>query len=104
FELAGRYPAEIFVNIQGDEPLLDPEHVDALLRPFDETPSTLVSTLRTPMDAEEARNPNNVKVVSNSAGQALYFSRWPIPFDRDGKRGVRYFKHLGFYAYRRMAL
>ncbi len=104
FEVAGRYHAEILVNIQGDEPMLDPAHIDALLEPFDVRPATLVSTLQTPIDAEEAKNPNNVKVVCGTARQALYFSRWPIPYDRDGKKPVRYFKHLGLYAYRASAL
>jgi 3-deoxy-manno-octulosonate cytidylyltransferase (CMP-KDO synthetase) len=57
-----------------------------------------------PIGADEARNPNAVKVVCNVRGTALYSSRWPIPYDRDGTGTVQYFKHLGFYAYRRQAL
>jgi 3-deoxy-manno-octulosonate cytidylyltransferase (CMP-KDO synthetase) len=103
FEVMGRRDAEIVVNIQGDEPLLEPGHVDSLLRPFDE-PHVQVSTLRIAMTAAEAQNPNAVKVVCDATGRALYFSRSVIPYDRDAKGDVRYFKHLGFYAYRRDAL
>ena len=104
FEVLGRRQAEIVVNIQGDEPLLEPEHLEALLVPFETEPATLVSTLRVPITAGEANNPNAVKVVCDGCGNALYFSRWPIPYDRDGSGRVAYFKHLGFYAYRRRAV
>ena len=62
-----------------------------------------VGTLKTPASAQDISNPNAVKVVTDSAGMALYFSRATIPYDRDGT-GPRYFKHLGFYAYRKTAL
>jgi len=103
-EVMTRRDAEIFVNIQGDEPLIDSAHIDALLQPFESEPQTQVSTLRIAITAEEAKNPNVVKVVCDVYGNALYFSRWPIPFDRDGKEPVTYFKHMGLYAYRRDAL
>lgn len=103
-EVMKRRDAEIFVNIQGDEPLIDPAHIDALLQPFANEPQTQVSTLRIAITPEEAKNPNVVKVVCDVYGNALYFSRWPIPFDRDGKEPVTYFKHMGLYAYRRDAL
>ena len=63
-----------------------------------------VGTLKTPCSAEDVRNPNAVKVVTALDGRALYFSRAPIPFDRDRTGDVRYFKHLGFYAYRKPSL
>ena len=63
-----------------------------------------VGTLKTPCSAEDVNNPNAVKVVTRSDGRALYFSRATIPFDRDGSGQVRYYKHLGFYAYRKAAL
>jgi 3-deoxy-manno-octulosonate cytidylyltransferase (CMP-KDO synthetase) len=103
FEVMGRRDAEIIVNIQGDEPLLEPSHVDSLLRPFDQ-PDVQVSTLRVAIDAAEAQNPNAVKVVCDAAGRALYFSRSVVPYDRDASGDIQYFKHLGFYAYRRDAL
>lgn len=104
FEIMGRRGGDVFVNIQGDEPLLDPGHLESLLQPFADEPATLVSTLRTPITREEAKNPNCVKVVCDTRGHALYFSRWPIPFDRDGMTRVEYFKHIGLYGYRREAL
>ncbi len=89
----------IFVNIQGDEPLLRPEHFRALLQPFTHT-EVVVSTLRTPCRMEDVGNPNVVKVVVDHNGKALYFSRAPIPCNRDGVSGTLYWKHLGLYAYR----
>ena len=103
-EVMGRETAEIWVNIQGDEPMITPEHLERMLRPFREQPDTQVSTLKVAISSEEAENPNNVKVVTDSRGRALYFSRAPIPYDRDGRGRVEYYKHLGLYAYRRAAL
>ncbi len=93
----------IFVNIQGDEPLLRPEHFEALLRPFARA-EVMVSTLRTSCGSQDVGNPNVVKVVVDRNGKALYFSRAPIPWDRDGHGRVGYSKHLGLYAFRRSAL
>ncbi len=97
--------ADVYVNVQGDEPLARPEHIEALLAPMKDA-SVLVSTLKTPAAAADIDNPNAVKVVTDAAGRALYFSRATIPHDRDrGSSGQpRYFKHLGFYAYRKPAL
>ncbi len=94
--------ADIYVNVQGDEPLLAPEHVQALLAPF-ARPEVEVTTLKLPCPAEDVANPNAVKVVTAADGRALYFSRATIPFDRDGV-GATYWKHIGLYAYRRAAL
>ncbi len=99
-------PPAILVNIQGDEPLLHPDHIADLLQPF-ANPATEVSTLRTPCTPENVLNPNAVKVVCAPGGRALYFSRAPIPFHRDaGDTGqpARFWKHLGLYAYRPQAL
>jgi len=101
--VAQTVPADIYVNIQGDEPLLRPEHIDALLRPLLAT-SARVSTLATPCDPADVANPNAVKVVVAANGQALYFSRAAIPFDRDSLGNIARYKHLGLYAYRRAAL
>ncbi|HEV2177945.1 MAG TPA: 3-deoxy-manno-octulosonate cytidylyltransferase [Terriglobia bacterium] len=103
-EVMAREPADIYVNIQGDEPLVTAEHIELLLRPFRQSPATLVSTLKVAMSAADAQDPNNVKVVTDRTGQALYFSRAPVPCDRDGSGSVQYFKHLGLYAYRGAAL
>jgi 3-deoxy-manno-octulosonate cytidylyltransferase (CMP-KDO synthetase) len=67
-------------------------------------PAIEVGTLKTPAAGTDIENPNAVKVVTDAAGRALYFSRATIPFDRDGTSTVSYYKHLGFYAYRRSAL
>lgn len=102
-EVAQRIRADVYVNIQGDLPLARPEHVEALLRPMQRKEVT-VSTIMTPCPTEEISNPNAVKVVTDKNGRALYFSRSPIPFDRDKSGKIRYFKHLGMYAYRGPAL
>lgn len=102
YEVACSVPADVYVNVQGDEPLARPEHIEGLLAPMRD-PAVLVSTIKTPASPEDIANPNAVKVVTDSAGRALYFSRATIPFDRDGAQ-PRYYKHLGFYAYRKAAL
>ncbi|HYN14656.1 MAG TPA: 3-deoxy-manno-octulosonate cytidylyltransferase [Terriglobales bacterium] len=103
YEVACSVAADVYVNVQGDEPLARPEHIEALLAPMRDA-SVLVSTIKTPAAAADIDNPNAVKVVTDSAGRALYFSRAAIPYDRDRSGQPRYFKHLGFYAYRKPAL
>jgi 3-deoxy-manno-octulosonate cytidylyltransferase (CMP-KDO synthetase) len=93
--------ADIYVNIQGDEPLLRPEHIDALLRPFT-LAAAEVTTLSTLCAPAEINDPNAVKVVTASDGRALYFSRATIPYNRGTAIAPR--KHLGLYAYRKAAL
>ena len=102
-EIAERFPADVYANVQGDEPMVTGAHVDAMLAPFLSEEGVEVSTLALPLETAEAANPNTVKVVCRIDGRALYFSRSPIPFDRD-RAGVSYRKHLGFYAYRASAL
>jgi 3-deoxy-manno-octulosonate cytidylyltransferase (CMP-KDO synthetase) len=101
-EISIRVAADVYINVQGDEPLTRPEHISALLSVMKD-PAVQVGTVMTPADDADISNPNAVKVVTNSTGRALYFSRATIPFDRDGAR-PRYFKHLGLYAYRKAAL
>ncbi len=103
WEVAQRRAADVYVNIQGDEPLLSPEHIDGLVRPFVEQPETQVTTLCIKATPEEAASPTVTKVVVGALRQALYFSQCGIPFDRDD-RGVMRYKHPGFYAYHRHAL
>ena len=95
--------AEIYVNIQGDEPLLRPAHIEDILRPF-ALAGVDVSTLKVLCSPDNIANPNAVKVVSAHDGRALYFSRATIPYDRDAAGTAAYWKHLGLYAYRRAAL
>ena len=100
--VAQQIPADIYVNIQGDEPLLKPEHLTALLRPFAH-PHVEVSTLKVLCTPENIANPNAVKVVTATDGRALYFSRAAIPYDRDSA-SPPYWKHLGLYGYRKSTL
>ncbi len=103
--VAQQIPSEIVVNIQGDEPMLRPAHIAALLAPFGRPDiDAQVTTLWTPCTPEEIADPNAVKVVLAEDGRALYFSRSTIPHDRDRAGGILYRKHLGLYAYRREAL
>lgn len=102
-EVARQIEADIYVNIQGDEPTLTPDFFPPLLAPF-ERADVDVTTLAVPCPPEEFNNPNAVKVVTALDGRALYFSRATIPFDRDGVGFTGYRKHLGIYAYRRAAL
>jgi len=101
-EVAQSVEADIYVNVQGDEPLARPEHLDALLSVM--KPGVEVGTIYTRCPAEDVLNPNAVKIVTALDGRALYFSRATVPFDRDHRGDVRYFKHLGFYAYTAQAL
>ena len=102
-EVAQIIAADVYVNVQGDEPLARPEHLDVLLALM-ENNGVDVGTLKTPCSPEDISNPNAVKVVTALDGRALYFSRAAIPFDRDTSGEERYYKHLGFYAYRKAAL
>jgi len=101
--VAQAVPADICVNIQGDEPLLTPEHFPPLLELF-RRPEVQVATLAVRCPAQEIANPNAVKVVTASDDRALYFSRATIPHDRDQAGFAGYRKHLGIYAYRKAAL
>lgn len=101
-EISNSVQADVYLNIQGDEPLTRPEHIASLLAVMEDR-DVQVGTLKTPASPIDVSNPNAVKVVTDAAGHALYFSRATIPFDRDGLN-PRYFKHLGFYAYRKPAL
>lgn len=103
YEIARAVAADIYLNIQGDEPMTRPEHIAALLEVMREA-SVQVGTLKTPAAAADVRNPNAIKVTTDARGRALYFSRATIPYDRDATGQARYFKHLGFYAYRPEAL
>ena len=101
-EVAAAYEdMELIINVQGDEPLIDPELINRLAALFEEDRSLQMATVMTPMtDEEEMENPNNVKVVTDLQGYALYFSRSLMPYPRNaGKAPVH--KHIGIYAYRR---
>jgi 3-deoxy-manno-octulosonate cytidylyltransferase (CMP-KDO synthetase) len=103
-EAARAIPCDIIVNVQGDEPLIAPEMISAALEPFSD-PDVCMTTLRRPLDSpEDLRNPHVVKVVVDARGDALYFSRAPIPWGRDVADHFvpgSTFKHIGLYGYRR---
>jgi len=101
-EISTLIPADVYLNVQGDEPLTRPEHIDSLIELM-RAAEVQVGTLKTLAAEIDVNNPSAVKVVTDSTGRALYFSRATIPFDRDGAR-PQYYKHLGFYAYRKDAL
>jgi 3-deoxy-manno-octulosonate cytidylyltransferase (CMP-KDO synthetase) len=101
-EIAQTVPADAYLNVQGDEPLTRPEHIGALIAVM-ERPGVEVGTLKTRAATVDIDNPSAVKVVTDLAGRALYFSRATIPHDRDGIKPA-YWKHLGFYGYRKDAL
>lgn len=105
-EVARSHPADIYLNIQGDEPLLRPADVDALVVALRDDPAVAVATLCYPISADQAANPALVKVVRDFQGRALYFSRAAIPFVREGAAAapVTYLGHAGMYAYRRETL
>lgn len=101
-EISCSEAADVYLNVQGDEPLVRAEQLASLLQVMNNSAAD-VGTLMTPAAAIDIPNPNAVKVVVDRGGRALYFSRSTIPFDRDGTE-PRYFKHLGLYAYRKSAL
>jgi len=101
-EISKAVQADVYINVQGDEPLARAEQIASLLEVM-KNPAVQVGTLKTPAAAVDIDNPNAVKVVTDRSGKALYFSRATIPYDRD-KSSPAYYKHLGFYAYRKPAL
>jgi 3-deoxy-manno-octulosonate cytidylyltransferase (CMP-KDO synthetase) len=99
-EVAASDTAGVVVNIQGDEPLLDPEAIDAAVLALTGNREVSMATLSKRIeDPSEISDPNVVKVVANLAGDAIYFSRSPIPFVREGR--AEHYKHIGLYVYRR---
>jgi len=102
-EIASSEDAVLYVNIQGDEPLIDPEAIDAAILSVHGDETVDMGTLKKQIaDPTDIVNTNVVKVVTNLLGDAIYFSRCPIPYERDGRTGEPiYFKHIGLYVYRR---
>jgi 3-deoxy-manno-octulosonate cytidylyltransferase (CMP-KDO synthetase) len=106
-EVAAHISAAIYVNVQGDEPLIDPATIDAVVGEMAEDESVQIGTPCTAiLEAKDIMDPNVVKVVRDFDGNAMYFSRAPIPWVRDTsqKVEVRHWKHIGLYAFRREAL
>jgi 3-deoxy-manno-octulosonate cytidylyltransferase (CMP-KDO synthetase) len=104
-EVAAGLAADLIVNVQGDEPLIEPAMIDEAVAPFAEDPGLDMSTLRRRIhDPAELQNPNVTKVVVDAAGFAMYFSRFPLPYRRDGAPAAPSWKHVGLYVYRRDTL
>jgi len=98
-EAVKKLDADLVINVQGDEPLIRGEVLDSLVDLFLQDDTLQMATLKSKIqDEEEFRNPNVVKVITNKFNEAIYFSRSPIPYNRDGRQ-VDYFKHIGVYAY-----
>ncbi len=98
---------DIVVNVQGDEPFIDKESLAKIIELYKNDTKKeidLASLMREIADLEAIQNPNNVKVITDQFGFALYFSRSVIPYPRDSNAGVRYFQHIGVYAFRKQAL
>jgi 3-deoxy-manno-octulosonate cytidylyltransferase (CMP-KDO synthetase) len=104
-EVAQSLSCDLVVNVQGDEPLIEPAMIDEAVAPFRSDPSLAMSTLRRRIDDDrELRNPNVTKVVVDRDGYALYFSRAPIPYARAGNLAAPAWRHVGLYVYRRDVL
>jgi 3-deoxy-manno-octulosonate cytidylyltransferase (CMP-KDO synthetase) len=101
-EAVEKTDAEIVVNIQGDQPLLDCPAIESLADFLKKNPAVPMATLAIrSTDSAEYRNPNVVKLVQDASGQALYFSRSPVPFLRDSEMTPEFWKHIGVYGYRK---
>jgi 3-deoxy-manno-octulosonate cytidylyltransferase (CMP-KDO synthetase) len=100
-EVAASLDADVIINVQGDEPLIEPAIIDELAEAFFQEDGLVMATLATPLAAEEQQTPGAVKVVCDLAGYALYFSRSLIPYPRNRESGLTHYKHIGIYAYRR---
>lgn len=100
-EVARGLDVEIVVNIQGDEPLIDPAAIDAAVQPLLDDPALQMTSLMCVCPAEEIVNPATVKVVTDPRGRALYFSRATIPYRRNAESALPVMQHIGLYAYRR---
>lgn len=100
-EVARRHENELIINIQGDEPLIQGEVINSVIRPLLDDPSLPMTTAKTLLtDPTQIKEPSVVKVICNESGEALYFSRSPIPYPRHQAQAV-YWKHIGLYGYRR---
>jgi len=100
----GQFPYEIIVNVQGDEPFIKKNQLKYLVEQFDNKEVEIATLKHKLVDVQDIENPNFVKVVCNEKGRALYFSRSPIPFNRDESKHFACYKHIGVYAYKHSVL
>lgn len=92
---------DIVINVQGDEPLIKPEMVEELITAFADDSVVMATLCKEITSDADVNNPNIVKVVRDKNEDALYFSRYPVPYNRDGRKDVKYFKHIGIYGYKK---
>ena len=95
------YSCDIVINVQGDEPLIRPEMINELIAVFEDDSVEMATLCKEITETEDINNPNVVKVVRDKDDNALYFSRYPIPFNRDKRNDIRYLKHIGIYGYKK---
>lgn len=95
------YSCDIVINVQGDEPLIRPEMINELIAVFEDDSVEMATLCKEITETEDINNTNIVKVVRDKDNNALYFSRYPIPFNRDKRNDIRYFKHIGIYGYKK---
>lgn len=101
FQAGKDIEADVILNIQGDEPLIKAKMIEELLCAFDD-PSVIMATLKKEIsNEEELTNSNVVKVITDKNDNAVYFSRYPVPYNRDQKKDVKYYKHIGIYGYKK---
>jgi len=100
-EVAAQIECDIVVNIQGDEPLIGVEMIDEMVRVLDQSAIPMATWAQKISDPRDIENPHVVKVVFDKHGDALYFSRWPVPYVREKNEPVEFYRHFGIYAYRR---
>lgn len=101
YEAIRDYPCDIVINVQGDEPLIKPDMIEELIKTFKDDDTDMATLCRKITNMTDIDNPNIVKVVRDKDDNALYFSRYPIPYNRDEQSDVKYFKHIGIYGYRK---
>lgn len=100
----GQFPYDIIVNVQGDEPFIAKDQLETLVSLFDKAKVDIATLKYSLKSKEDIENPNNVKIVCNEEGRALYFSRSPIPYMRDASTLLKVYKHIGVYGYKRPVL
>jgi len=99
YEAIKDYPCDIVINVQGDEPLIKPEMIEELISVFEDDKVLMATLCKEIYDKDEIANPNIVKVVRDKNDDALYFSRFAIPYNRDEQNQIKFFKHIGIYGY-----
>lgn len=101
YEATKDYSCDIVINVQGDEPLIKPDMVDELVDVFDDDNVTMATLCKEMKEVADIDNPNIVKVIRDKNDNALYFSRYSIPFNRDVRSDLKYYKHIGIYGYKK---